>query len=66
MCEGPLTPVTVRCVSCSVPSSSYQLVRHTLSVVLLGHCEQCDGQTEVMVFHVSLVAKSQLKCAAKK
>ncbi|TNN04183.1 hypothetical protein fugu_001212 [Takifugu bimaculatus] len=48
VCEGPVTPVTVRCVSCSVPSSSYQLVSHTLPVVFLGHCEQCDGQVEYM------------------
>ncbi|XP_058477572.1 polycystin-1 isoform X2 [Solea solea] len=45
VCEGPVLPVTVKCVSCSGLSSSHQ-VSDSTAVILAGQCGQCDDQTQ--------------------
>ncbi|XP_029311858.1 polycystin-1 [Cottoperca gobio] len=43
--EGPVLPVIVDCVSCSVLSSSHH-ISYTTPVILSGQCGQCDDQTQ--------------------
>ncbi|XP_054860443.1 polycystin-1 isoform X2 [Amphiprion ocellaris] len=43
--ETPVLPVTVQCVSCSVQSHATQISYNT-PIVLVGQCEQCDGQAQ--------------------
>lgn len=49
VCEAPLLPVTMECVSCSALSSAHQSVPNTIPVILSGQCGQCDEQTQVLV-----------------
>ncbi|XP_022598094.1 polycystin-1-like [Seriola dumerili] len=45
VCEAPVLPVTVDCVSCSDLSFTHH-ISYTTNIVLTGQCEQCDGQTQ--------------------
>ncbi|AWP17296.1 putative polycystin-1-like [Scophthalmus maximus] len=41
VCEAPVLPVTVECVSCSAFSSHH--ISNTTAIILAGQCGQCDG-----------------------
>ncbi|KAG7226594.1 hypothetical protein INR49_003751, partial [Caranx melampygus] len=45
VCEAPVMPVAVECVSCSVLSVSHHIIYAT-NLILAGQCAQCDGQTQ--------------------
>ncbi|XP_027144915.1 polycystin-1 [Larimichthys crocea] len=45
VCEAPVLPVAVECVSCSILSSPHH-ISYTNRIVLSGQCEQCDDQTQ--------------------
>lgn len=45
VCEAPVLPVTVKCVSCFALSSRY--TSGSTDLILVGQCEQCDDQTLV-------------------
>ncbi|KAG8008965.1 Polycystin-1, partial [Nibea albiflora] len=45
VCEAPVLPVVVECVSCSILSSPHH-ISYTNRIVLSGQCEQCDDQTQ--------------------
>ncbi|KAM4623628.1 polycystin-1 [Polymixia lowei] len=45
VCEAPVFPVTVECVSCSVVSSSHR-VSYSDPLVLSGYCGQCDDRAQ--------------------
>lgn len=56
VCEAPLLPVTMECVSCSALS-----VPNTIPVILSGQCGQCDEQTQVLVLLLICTLISFLK-----
>ncbi|XP_051273916.1 polycystin-1 isoform X2 [Dicentrarchus labrax] len=45
VCEAPVLPVIVECVSCSVLSSSYH-ISYTTRIIFSGQCGQCDDQAQ--------------------
>ncbi|KAF1374215.1 hypothetical protein PFLUV_G00247310 [Perca fluviatilis] len=45
VCEAPVLPVIVECVSCSVLSSAHH-VSYTAPIILSGQCGQCDDQAQ--------------------
>ncbi|XP_037611724.1 polycystin-1 [Sebastes umbrosus] len=45
VCEAPVLPVIVECVSCSVLSSPHH-VSYTSPIILSGQCGQCDDQAQ--------------------
>ncbi|KAI3365437.1 hypothetical protein L3Q82_010525, partial [Scortum barcoo] len=45
VCEDPILPVVVECVSCSFLSSPYH-TSYTTSIILSGQCGQCDDQAQ--------------------
>lgn len=48
MTEASALPVMVKCVSCSVISSIYHIT-YSSPVVLIGQCELCDDQAQVIM-----------------
>ncbi|XP_044035256.1 polycystin-1 isoform X2 [Siniperca chuatsi] len=66
VCEAPVLPVTVECVSCSVLSSPHH-ISYTTPIILSGQCGQCDDQAQYkwnaedqtgMTLHLNKVATS--------
>lgn len=47
VCNIPVLPVIVECVSCTVLSSPHR-ISYTTPTVLSGQCDQCDDQAQVM------------------
>nr|XP_046233896.1 polycystin-1 [Scatophagus argus] len=45
VCEAPVLPVMVECVSC-VPLSSVHHISYTSHIILSGQCGQCDDQAQ--------------------
>ncbi|XP_039991901.1 polycystin-1 [Xiphias gladius] len=45
VCEAPVLPVTLECVSCSTLSSSHH-IGSTTAIILAGQCAKCDDQTQ--------------------
>ncbi|KAK9530722.1 hypothetical protein VZT92_012210 [Zoarces viviparus] len=45
VCEAPVLPVVVECVSCSVLSSHHH-VNYNSPIILSGQCGQCDDQAQ--------------------
>ncbi|KAL6094663.1 uncharacterized protein ACO6RY_16023 [Pungitius sinensis] len=45
VCEDPVLPVIVECVSCAV-LSSHHYINYNSPIILSGQCGQCDDQTQ--------------------
>ncbi|XP_071319469.1 polycystin-1 [Trachinotus anak] len=45
VCEGPVLPVSVECMSCSAVSFTHH-ISYTTNIILAGQCGQCDDQTQ--------------------
>jgi len=48
VCDAPVLPVVVECVSCSVLSSPHH-ISYSSPVILSGQCGQCDDQAQVII-----------------
>lgn len=63
VCEAPVLPVTVECVSCSVLSAPHQVVSYTTPIILSGQCGQCDSLARVRVSaNLAWLPNFQLTC----